>query len=205
MARPRKITRDETLAETRQQLLTTAAAVFGSEGYTGANINAISQGAGFAKGTIYNHFPSKRALMLTLIDEIAADHTRCILQQVEPAKLPIERLESFFHAGFAFIEQHPQQARVIVTNLYGPDAEFRARVYRAYQPLFDLFMQEIIPAGVARGDFRPIDPDFASALVMTIYLGSSLQLDPTGKIWLDPNQVAAFILDGLRDHAGAPR
>ena len=67
-------------------------------------------------------------------------------------------------------------------------------------------MQEIVAAGVARGDFRPIDPGFASALVMTIYLGSSSQLDKTGKIWLDPGQVVSFILDGLRNHTeGTPR
>jgi hypothetical protein len=38
------------LAETRQRLLEAAASEFAREGYTGANINRISQAAGFAKG-----------------------------------------------------------------------------------------------------------------------------------------------------------
>jgi AcrR family transcriptional regulator len=45
---------------------------FACEGYAGANINRISQAAGFAKGAVYNCFACKRALMLALIDEVAA-------------------------------------------------------------------------------------------------------------------------------------
>jgi AcrR family transcriptional regulator len=198
MARLRKAVRDETLAETRRRLLEAAATEFANEGYVGANINSISQAAGFAKGTVYNHFPCKRELMLTLIDEIAADHTRFILQQTEPEPSPSQRLARFFSAGFTFIERYPARARVIVNALYGPDADFRARVYQAYDRLFGLITHDIVETGVAQGDFRPMDSDLATALVMTIYLGGCSQLESDGKIWLDPDKVVAFILDGLR-------
>jgi AcrR family transcriptional regulator len=198
MPRPRRAEREEILSQTRQQLLKAAAAEFANDGYVGANINRISQAAGFAKGTIYNYFSNKRALMLALIREIAAAHIDFILRQVEPEEEPIRRLERFFSAGFAFVERHPAQAQVIVNIIYGPDDEFKQQAYQAYEPLFNLVIQDIVGAGIARGDFRSVDPDLSTALIMTIYLGSCSQLDPEDKIWLDPHQVVTFILDGLR-------
>jgi AcrR family transcriptional regulator len=198
MPRPRRAAREEILSNTRQQLLEAAAVEFANKGYDGANVNHISKAAGFAKGTIYNYFPSKRALMLALIDEIAATHTDSILQQVEQEEDPVRRLERFFSAGFAFVEQHPTQAQVIINIMYGPDDEFKQQAYQAYDRLFTLIIQDIVEAGVARGDFRPMDSDLATALIMAVYLGSCSQLDPEGRIWLDPGQVVALILDGLR-------
>lgn len=66
--------REKVRSESRQRLLQAATVAFAQEGYVGANINRISRAAGFAKGTVYNYFPSKRALMLTLIDTIAEAH-----------------------------------------------------------------------------------------------------------------------------------
>jgi AcrR family transcriptional regulator len=204
MARIGKAVRDATLAETRQRLLKAAATEFASEGYIGANVNHISQAAGLAKGTIYNYFPSKRGLMLALIDTIASAHTEAILQQVELEQDPARRLECFFRVGFAFVEQHPAQARVIVNAVYGHDAEIRERVYQAYERLFTMIAQDVVEAGTARGDFQSLDPDRVTALIMTVYLGSCSQLDPNGKIWLDPGQVVGFILNGLRSREDHP-
>jgi len=74
MPRHKDAEREQVMSQTRQLLLEAAAEEFAREGYAGANINRISRAAGFAKGTIYNYFSSKRALMLALIDAIAETH-----------------------------------------------------------------------------------------------------------------------------------
>jgi len=204
MARLGKTVRDAALAETRQRLLAAAATEFASEGYVGANVNHISQAAGLAKGTIYNYFPSKRGLMLALVDTIASAHTEAVLELVELEQAPAQRLECFFRAGFAFVEQHPAQARVVVNAVYGHDAEIRERVYQAYERLFTLIAQDVVKAGIARGDFQSLDFNLATALIMTVYLGSCSQLDSNGKIWLDPGQVVGLILNGLRSRECQP-
>jgi AcrR family transcriptional regulator len=198
MARPLKANRNEILNETRDRLLVAAAAEFAREGYVGANINRISTAAGFAKGTIYNYFPSKRALMAILIDWTAVDHIHAIRQAVEEEDGPAARLEIFFRAGFDFVEQHPDRARVIINGVYGPDEDLKQHVYRAYQPLFDLLAHDVVARGTTTGAFRPVDPNVTTAMIMTIYLGSCSQLDTSGNIWLDPQQIVYFILDGLR-------
>jgi AcrR family transcriptional regulator len=198
MSRPPRAQRKELLTKTRQKLLDAAAVEFMREGYVGANINRISTAAGFAKGTIYNYFPSKRELMLALIDEIGTAHVDYILEQVEPEDEPSQRLVRFFSAGFAFVEQHPTQTPVIINAVYGPDPEFKQQVYQVYDRLFALIIQDIIRAGIARGEFRPMDPDITAALVMTIYLGGCSLYKPNGTILLNPDQVVSFILEGIR-------
>ncbi len=198
MARPRRAVREQAMADTRQRLLDAAVAEFAREGFAGANINCISEAAGFAKGTVYNHFPSKRELMAAVIDAIAAQQTRAIVERLEGEGDPARRLERFFRAGFSFVEGYPAQARVVIGAVYGPDGEFRERVYQAYRPLFEAIARDIAQAGIARGEFRPLDPDLITALVVIIYLGSSSQVEGDGRIWLDPASIVSFILDGLR-------
>ena len=198
MARHKEAERETVLSDTRRRLLEAATAEFAREGYDGANINRISKAAGFAKGTIYNYFPSKRGLMLAFIDEVSESHIDYVLEQAQREGDPGHRLERFLEAGFAFISDHLAQARVMINTLYGPDVEFKAHVYQAYQPMFQFVSNDIITAGVSRGVFREVEPDATAALLMTIYLGAGSQVDEDGRAWLDPSQVAAFALNALR-------
>lgn len=197
MARHKESERDKVLGQTRQALLAAATEAFARDGYAGANVNHISLSAGFAKGTIYNYFASKRALMLALIEVIAESHIEFIVAQVEQEERPDQRLIRFYEAGFTFVAQNPAQSQVMITALYGSDSEFKQHMFQAYQPLFHFVAGNIVGPGVEQGIFRPLDPASTSTLVMTIYLGTSSQVREDGRPWLDPQLVADFALHGL--------
>jgi AcrR family transcriptional regulator len=198
MARIATTDKEAIQMQTRNRLLEAAAVEFANKGFTGANINAISLAAGFAKGTIYNYFPSKRALMLALIDTIGIQHTDFILKRVGTESTSIGRMQVFFEAGFDFVEQYPEQAQVAISAVYGFDPEFKERIYQAYQGLFNLLINDIVGLGIAAGDFRVENADTAAALLMSIYLGGSSLYNPDGGIWFDAEKVTAFVLDGFR-------
>ena len=202
MPRPPTATKEDILVETRQRLLETATAEFANNGFASANINQISTLSGYAKGTIYNYFPSKRSLMLALIDEIGTKHTEFIVTQVMSEDDPLLRVRQFFRAGFAFVEQHPLQARIAISIVYGHDEEFKRRIYQTYQRLFDLIIQDIVESGIAHSNFKPVDPDAIAGMIMSLYLGSCSQLDSEGRIFFDPDQVATFALEGLTVRTG---
>ena len=203
MPRHKDEERNQIMSDTRRMLLDAATQEFAQEGYHGANINRISTAAGFAKGTVYNYFPSKRELMLELIDEIAARHTAYIIDQVETENEPIERLRSFFSAGFEFVNHYPLQARVVINAVYGPDHELEQRIFTAYTDLFVMIMDDIVAAGMDSGEFEPGDPDLLVALLMSVYLGSCSMIGPDGRIWFNPDQVLSFRLNGLRGEGTA--
>jgi len=198
MARLAVATKSETQNRTRQKLLDAAVEEFATKGFVGANINQISMTAGFAKGTIYNYFPSKRELMLALIDEIGAQHTRFIIGRVEPESDAVERIRQFFAAGFAFVEGHPAEAQIAINAVFGSDAEFKVRIYAAYEELFALLIDDIVAYGVGRQEFEVSDPNSTAALLMSIYLGGSSLHGPDGRIWFDPDKVLDFVLNGVR-------
>jgi AcrR family transcriptional regulator len=198
MPRHKEAERDEVMSETRRSLLEAATEEFAREGYDGANINRMSKAAGFAKGTIYNYFPSKRALMLTLIDTIAAAHLGFVAERVRQEEDPIRRLQRFFGAGFEWITLNLCQGKVMLTTLNGPDVEFKARMHQAYQPMNELVGSDILAVGMECGVFRHMDLGSTAALLMTLYLGIGSTVDDQGKSRLTSEQIAEFVLHALR-------
>jgi AcrR family transcriptional regulator len=186
------------MSETRSRLLEAATAEFAREGYDGANINRISRSAGFAKGTVYNYFPSKRALMLELIDVIAAGHHQFMADQVRQEVDVARRLERFFQAGSEWIIHNLAQGKVMLTMLNGPDAEFKLRMWQGYQPMHQLIIDEILVPGAEEGVFRREDPRATAGLLMTLYLGIGTSADEEGRSWLTPEWVTEFLLAGMR-------
>jgi len=184
---------------TRNRLLEAATQEFAQLGFVKANIDAISKVAGFAKGTIYNYFPSKRDLMLTLIEHIAGHHLSYVAEPVLAESDGRQRLSQFFQAGFAFVGEYLPEGLVMVNNLYGPDQEFKQEMYAAYQPMFKLVADDIIAYGISQGHFRSIEPVSTAGLLMTIYLGSASQLNDHGKPWLPAESVSDFTLHALQN------
>ena len=198
MARHKEAEREKIAAESRRALLDAATEEFARGGYDAANINRISLAAGFAKGTIYNYFPSKRELMLALVDDIAAGHIGYIMERVGQVDDPESRLALFFEAGFAWVMEQTDRARVMITMLYGPDEAFRTHMYQAYLPLFQFVAEQIIGRGIESGQFRRVGPRATAGLLMTIYLGTASQTDEAGRTWLDPQQVSDFATHALK-------
>jgi AcrR family transcriptional regulator len=60
------------VAARRESILDAAAAVFARRGYHGATIGAVARECGVADGTIYNYFTDKRALVVGLLERLAA-------------------------------------------------------------------------------------------------------------------------------------
>jgi len=66
-ARPRRRTRAETKAATRERLLAAAEDVFARKGYAAASVEEIAATAGYTIGALYAHFSSKQQLFLELL------------------------------------------------------------------------------------------------------------------------------------------
>jgi AcrR family transcriptional regulator len=181
----------------RQKLLDSAAEAFACQGYNAANINNISQAAGYAKGTVYNYFSSKEALLLALIKDVAEDHIAFIAAAVKEIAPPQERLLRFFRAGFDYVEAHPHPMQVIVHTLYGADGVAKAHLAKVYQPLFAVMMHDILEPGMADGTFRSMDVGRTATFLLTTYLGVSIPQDEEGRIFFDPQMITSLLLHGI--------
>ena len=196
--RYKKSAQQEAMQKTRRLLLEAAAEEFARDGFDKANINRVAESAGFSIGTVYNYFSSKEDLMFAFIDEIAKKHVDFMIRQVELEQNPSQRIKEFFNAGFSFVEINITQMKAILNALNGPNQEQKERLFQAYLPLFQLLSEKVIPEGIISGDIREVDPITTARLIMQIYLGTSSQLSPEGKPWIDHAQVADFVLHSLQ-------
>jgi len=188
---------DQQINLTRQRLLEAAALEFSRRGYEAANINTISLSAGFAKGTVYNYFPSKYELIQALVSQTAALHHAYIARQISQESDPLCRLDSFFTSGFAFVAENLPRMRVMIHVIYGADRDLQAYIFTAYQPLFAYVAQEVVAYGITSGHFRPVDPVSMSTLLLTIYLGAASHVTDEGFFFIKAEQVADFARHAL--------
>jgi AcrR family transcriptional regulator len=83
----------------RQALLNSALDLFGSKGYEATSIRAIARRSRVAVGSFYQHFRSKRQLLLVLMNELLQKLDRI---DVQPHGDTLrERIESVLRAGLA--------------------------------------------------------------------------------------------------------
>ncbi len=108
---------------TRQRILTEAMRLFGEQGYSATTIAEIEAAAGLSPGagSLYRHFPSKRALLGAGVDRQIAtgsDLVALIGDQAAFAVLPLpERLAVIARAGLRRLDQERDLNRLLVRDL----------------------------------------------------------------------------------------
>jgi AcrR family transcriptional regulator len=155
---------EETKQATRARLLAAAAEEFGRVGLERANVDAISLAAGFAKGTMYNYFPSKEELFLAVVEEAVA---QAAASGSAPAEVPASERLAATLAGFcAWAREHDAFARVLVRECLMGTPGLYPRVMRAEAPLISE-VEAILRQGIARGELRDDVPADLLALAIT--------------------------------------
>jgi AcrR family transcriptional regulator len=107
-----KLNRVERNAWTKRKLFDAAAKVVGKHGYAEASVARITEQAGVAQGTFYNHFENRQELLDQLLPEIGIDMLRFIHDRtstMHAARQEIERFSAFFD----FIRKVPEFLRIL--------------------------------------------------------------------------------------------
>jgi len=172
--------------ETRTRILEAAVAGFAEQGYGKTSVAEICSRAKASKGAFYHHFPSKQALFLELLERwLAALDERLEGIRVEDATVPEELMRmtgiirQVFQAG---AEQLPLFLE-FWTRAAHDAAVWEATIapYRRYRTFFS----RMIESGFAEGTLRPVDPDSAARVIVSLAVGLVVQglLDTEGADW----------------------
>jgi len=108
----------------RRQLLDVACEVFASGGFHATSMDEIASAAGVTKPVLYQHFPSKRALFVELLDDVG----RQLLIELGTATGRVEtgreRVEVGFSAYFRFVTSNRAAFRLLFGASVRNDPEF---------------------------------------------------------------------------------
>lgn len=120
-AKVTKLNRVERNAWTKQKIFDAATKIVGKYGYAEASVARITELAGVAQGTFYNHFENRQELLDQLLPKIGLDMVRFIRARTGTANEARQEIERF-GAFFDFIREVPEFLRIL------NEAEFFAPV-----------------------------------------------------------------------------
>jgi AcrR family transcriptional regulator len=107
-----KLNRVERNAWTKRKIFDAATKVVGKYGYAEASVARITEEAGVAQGTFYNHFENRQELLDQLLPKIGIDMVHFIRERTESADAARQEIERF-GAFFEFIREVPEFLRIL--------------------------------------------------------------------------------------------
>ena len=185
----KRLTREESRAQTRERLVETAQHLFVSNGYGGASIRDIADKAGYSQGAFYSNFSSKEDVLLELLRRhMEAEATQLFKVMGNEQKEPGQMLAEL--EAWASTLNHDADWCMLSIELQLHAN--RSRSFAAeYQKVWDRHRSEI---GAVIGQlFRklgrtpPAAPDELAAAFMALSHGLALQRvatrpDPSGRL-----------------------
>ncbi|WP_194907096.1 TetR/AcrR family transcriptional regulator [Catenulispora rubra] len=160
----------------RAQIVDAAAERFHTHGYNAAGVKDITDAAGVPKGSFYNHFESKEALAVTILDLYG--QTRRLEDLADESVAPLTRLRSHFE--FLRAEQEGfEYSRGCLLGNFGAEISDHSEVLRRQvQQGFTCWRDALAGAladAVRLGEVdQSLDPQTTALFVMTAWEGALL-------------------------------
>ena len=202
--------RERKKEETKRRIFVAALELFREKGFAATTIDEITARADVAKGTFFNYFPRKEAV----IEFLAEEQLEAVESTVHEHQSATERLRTLYDALSKGYEANPDLALVVM----------RASLERLCCPAeggawqrFEQLAMEVIRQGQASGEFRrELEPTVVHGALVSCFVGSVIwwlgeareSSDPRLRAMRLPNIVSGLqevALDGLRTRQGASR
>lgn len=150
-----RLTRTDSKARTRSELIAAARRVFMKRGFHAASLEEIAEEAGYTKGAVYSNFAGKDDLFLAVLDEQYSQRTEAYAKLM----LGAEDVEETFHAIARFMldayAREPAWWSLVsdFSTHAARDPELRERL-RATRERFIAAMAQLITSVEERHGFR---------------------------------------------------
>jgi|SRR5215471_12557845 len=183
--------------ESRAAILQAAVREFSREGLAGARTDAIARDAKVNKALLYYYFKDKESLHSAVLDQVFQALSDKVLEVLSRDLPPREKMLAYVGAHFDYIASHPLYPRIVQSEMMragrGPSQLDRI-VPQYFRPLFEKISQ-LLKAGAASGDFRPVNPiDFMPSMIAVItfyFTNAPVMRMMTNTDPMDPKRIAA--------------
>jgi TetR/AcrR family transcriptional regulator, cholesterol catabolism regulator len=154
---------------TRERIYRKALELFRHKGFVGTTVEEIAGAAEVAKGTFFNYFPTKEAVLNYLGErQVLACAEEIQTALGDPGMTAREKLGFVLRRLAANVEAERDLMRMAVFEaMKAPDVLAAA----PYRGLLKVAVVRLVGEGQARGEVRPsLDPDLVGSAVAGLYL-----------------------------------
>jgi AcrR family transcriptional regulator len=162
----------------REQIVRATIRCLAREGYTRLTMKQVAREAGVSQGILHYYFADKRAMLAATLEAVTRDLDRRVAAaQSRTGRDARARLRALVRACLEVAVSRPE-FWVVFVEFWGEmlhDRRLRDLNTAVYSRTRRL-IGRLIAEGVRAGRFRPVDPRRASAVVLGLIDGLSLQL-----------------------------
>jgi len=172
------------------------AQLFAERGYDGTSLEAIAEEAGISRAVVYDHFPSKAALHVALLDEQTEHLLGAVVDAVATAEpQPDAQLRVGVDAFFRYVEEHPFAWRMLFRD--APADPVVVEAHDRVQRRATTVIAALLHQGAVRAGAQPAphDPRITAFAEMLKVAQNSL----AGRWWddraLEREQLVGWVLE----------
>lgn len=151
-------------AERRRQIVTVAAELFSSRGFSGTTMKEIAEGAGISQAIIFRHFPSKEALYSAILDYKVQQAATRIQAHLQEAASRRDDRAFFGLLARELLELYGRDPSLIRLLLFSAleEHELAGMYYRVMSRQVREHVRNYIRQRIEDGVFRRINPPAAA-------------------------------------------
>ncbi len=155
---PKRVGRPPRAENQRERIMQQAAKLFGRSGFDAASLNDLAEEAGISKAGIYHYFKTKQDVYDALIVQTLQrlfDHVSTVVAESTD---PSERFLAFMLAHAEFFERNYWAFCAMLVGFSGMNTTALRQEAVVLRERYEHLLREIIEDGIARGQFRAVDP-----------------------------------------------
>lgn len=174
-------------SERKAQILDTAEQLFAERGYHATSMRDLARAVELQGGSLYSHISGKEELLWRILERAADDFNAAITPIVASDSAPIEKLRAAIHA----------HVRVVANNLDAATVYFhewkflgdpQRSVFLQRRNHYEQTLRALVAEAVAAGNFREVEPKWATLLILSAANWLYQWYDPDGP--LSPDEIA---------------
>ena len=156
-------------SETAKRVLSASLKLISQEGYAAVSMRQIATAAGLNAGAIYNHFPTKQAILHRLM----ISHMENLLAALQNEQLPqssLLALEAFARFHIRYHIDKPEEVFIAYMELRNLEPEAYRKIMQLRQK-YERILRDILRSGIANGAFDITDAPVTTMAIISMLTG----------------------------------
>ena len=155
-------------AETKTRILKAAQQLFSRYGYDGTTTRDLAQAAGVAEGTLFRHFPNKKAILVELSTEGWIEILTDLLTELSEMS-SYKAVEEVMRKRIKHLSENTDQLRVcFMETQFHP--ELQERIQREVLDKMMVVSEAFFQTAIDRGIYRPMNPKVVARIFLGMFM-----------------------------------